>query len=351
MPFFAKRRCAIQKILIIHTAFPGDLILATPLIQAARDCFPAAKIDFVTTPVCANLIETHPALNAVRIFDKHHQDRGWKRLFRFARALKANAYDLALIPHRSLRSSLIAWLAGIPQRIGFNSSAGAFLFTQKIRYEKEWHEIDRNLALLRPFQPQKLNLTPAVFPDSRDQKIIDDFLAKHSPVSRTFAIAPGSVWETKRWPGDRFIKLSQMILQEGSARVFLVGGKADIELCETIAATLPAESGVVNVAGKFSFRQSAELLRRCDALISNDSAPLHLGVAVGTPVFAIFGPTVPAFGFAPRGENHRIIEKDLYCRPCAIHGGRTCPTGTFLCMKGITPNEIFQLLKQKFTRG
>lgn len=351
MPLFSKRRFAIQNILIIHTAFPGDLILATPLIQAARACFPAAKIDFVTTPICANLLETHPELNAVLVFDKHYRDREWKRLFDFARALKTNAYDLALIPHRSLRSSLLAWLAGIPQRIGFDRSAGAFLFTQKIHYEKEWHEIDRNLALLQSFHLPKFDLAPVVFPDSRDQELIDDFLANRTPASRMFAIAPGSVWETKRWPADRFIKLSQMLLQEWSARVICVGGKADFDLCEMITSAFPAESGVVNVAGKFTFRQSAELIRRCDALISNDSAPLHLGVAAGTPVFAIFGPTVPAFGFAPRGENHQVIEKDLYCRPCAIHGGRTCPTGTFLCMKGITPGEIFQHLKQKFTRG
>jgi heptosyltransferase-2 len=323
------------------------LILATPLIQAARDCFPAAKIDFLTTPLCANLIEGNPALNRILIFDKHRRDRGLKRLYQFARSLK---YDLALIPHRSLRSSLLAWLAGIPHRIGFDTSSGAFLFTQKIHYSKESHEIDRNLALLRPFCNRPFNLPPIVVPDSHDEKVFDALLAGCAPASKMFALAPGSVWETKRWPAVRFFELSQLLLRDWNCYLFFIGGKDEFELCQNITEPLPEKSRVFNLAGKFTFRQSAEVIRRCDALISNDSAPLHLGVAVDTPVFAIFGPTVPAFGFAPRGEKHQVIEKDIYCRPCAIHGGRQCPTGTFLCMKSITPNEILDHIKQKFTR-
>lgn len=329
------------------------MILATPLIQATRNCFPDANIDFLTTPICANLIETHPVLNKVIIFDKHQRDRGINRLRHFARCLQKKNYDLALIPHRSFRSSLLAWLAKIPQRIGFNTSAGAWLFTRKVPYRNDLHEIDRNLTLLRPFSSQEFKISPQIVPDSTDKQFIDDFLATATlpENSRFLAMAPGSVWETKRWPAENFVELGRRLPKQWNCTIFLVGGNDENALCQTIADQIAEPSRVFNVAGNFTFRQSAELLSRCNALITNDSAPLHLGVAVDVPVLAIFGPTAPTFGFYPRGEKHAVIEKDIYCRPCAIHGGRKCPTGTFLCMKSITPDDVLSRIKQKLTRA
>jgi len=336
----------INKILIMQTAFPGDIILTTPLIQATRLQFPTAKIDFLTIPVCQNLIETHPALNQVIIFDKRGQHKGWRRVWHLAKHLQNQNYDLALIPHRSLRSAVLAFWAKIPIRIGFHTSAGAFLFSDKVRYHAEEHEIDRNLQLLEKFCTVIPVLKPEIFVTPEDKKVIDKFWTKHQ-ISRqnlNLAIAPGSVWETKKWPEEKFVELCKILPQRYAANIFLMGGKNDWELCERIRHN--AGGKIINTAGLFTFRQSAEFIFRCHSLICNDSAPLHIGVAMNTPVIAIFGPTVPAFGFAPRGKIHQVIEKDIYCRPCSSHGGRKCPTGTFLCMKSINSDDIIQAIER-----
>lgn len=337
----------INKILIIQTAFPGDIILTTPLIQATRTQFPTSIIDFLTIPICQNLIETHPALNQVIVFDKRGLHKGWRRLWRLAKDLQKQNYDLALIPHRSLRSAVLAFGARIPIRIGFHTSAAAFLFSHKVRYQAEIHEIDRNLQLLEQFNPETAVFKPEIFVTQEDKLFIDTFFREHqiSNQNLNLAIAPGSVWETKKWPEEKFIELCKILPQKYASNIFLLGGKNDWELCERLRHE--AGENIFNTAGLFTFRQSAEFISRCHFLICNDSAPLHIGVAMNIPVIAIFGPTIPAFGFAPRGEMHQVIEKDIYCRPCSIHGGRKCPTGTFLCMKSINPNDIIQAIENK----
>ncbi|MBN2088498.1 glycosyltransferase family 9 protein, partial [candidate division KSB1 bacterium] len=169
----------INKILIIQTAFPGDIILTTPLIQATRLQFPTSKIDFLTIPICQNLIETHPALNQVIVFDKRGQHKGWRRLWHLAKHLQNQNYDLALIPHRSLRSAVLAFWAKIPIRIGFHTSAAAFLFTHKVRYHPEKHEIDRNLQLLENFIKEIPVLKPEIFVTPEDKKVVDKFWGVH----------------------------------------------------------------------------------------------------------------------------------------------------------------------------
>jgi heptosyltransferase-2 len=339
---------SIQKVLIIQTAYPGDVILTTPLIAATQLIFPNARIDFLTTPVSANLIETQPAVDRVIVFAKRGQDRGIRGLLRLAKELRTSEkYDLALIPHRSLRSAVLPWCAQIRTRIGFNTSAAPIFFTHKVLYHPHWHEVERNLHLLSIFQPTLPQILPRIYPDTADEQIILNFLAarnllNHKPL---IAIAPGSVWETKKWLKNGFAELCQLIAIEFDSPVFLIGGQADRELCDWIAAHSPAN--VYNTAGQFTLRQSAALLSRCQVLVTNDSAPLHLGVAVQIPVIALFGPTVPAFGFYPYGPNHLVIEKSVACRPCGIHGGKRCPTGTFLCMRGITAHEILLAIKSK----
>lgn len=332
----------IKKILIIQTAFIGDVILTTPLIEAAKKVFPDLSIQFLTIPSTGNIIKTHPLLDKVWIFDKRGKNRGIIKLFRFAKKLRLENFDLALVPHRSLRSALMAFGARIPQRIGFDRSAGAFLFTKKIAYRQDLHEVERNLKLLAPFQESFPKIMPRIYPDKTDTLTVDCFIAERALKSAEhwIAIAPGSVWATKRWLKEGYVELCNKLGQHKRLKIILIGGSDDKSLCEWIAETSKVEP--VNAAGRFTLRQSAELIRRCRLIITNDSGPLHLGVAVGTQVIAIFGPTVPAFGFYPYSENDIIFEKDVSCRPCAIHGGHKCPTGTFLCMKSITANEIYE---------
>ncbi|MCI0512120.1 glycosyltransferase family 9 protein [candidate division KSB1 bacterium] len=339
---------SIQKVLIIQTAYPGDVILTTPLIAATQLIFPNARIDFLTTPVSANLIETQPAVNRVIVFAKRGPDRGIRGLLRLVKKLRTGEkYDLALIPHRSWRSAALPWAAQIRTRLGFNTSAAPFFFTHQIQYQKHWHEVERNLHLLSIFEPTFPKILPRIYPDAADEQIIVNFLAANNLLQPKplIAIAPGSVWETKKWLKEGFAELCQLIAAEFQSPVLLIGGQSDQALCDWIVAH--SFTNVYNTAGQFTLRQSAALLSRCQVLVTNDSAPLHLGVAAQIPVIALFGPTVPAFGFYPYGPNDLVIEKAVACRPCGIHGGKRCPTGTFLCMRGITAHEILLAIKSK----
>ncbi|NUM76700.1 lipopolysaccharide heptosyltransferase II [candidate division KSB1 bacterium] len=338
---------APKKILIVQTAFIGDVILATPLAQAAHEIFAPCQVDFMVIPAAANLLEKNRSINRVLIFDKRDQQRSVSALWRFAKALRSANYDLAIVPHRSLRSALLVWLARIPQRIGFDRSAGAFLFTQRVRYQEK-HEVERNLDLLRPFGEIPEKLKPRVDWDEADAARVAE-LTKNADSRRIWcALAPGSVWATKRWPADRFAKLANALISELHANVFLIGGQSDAIFCREIQQSVGENCH--NLAGLLSLRQSAAFLDCCRVLISNDSAPTHLGVATNCKVLTIFGPTVPRFGFAPYGEGHGIIEHDLPCRPCSVHGSKECPIGTHACMLEIAVEEVFTRVKAMITR-
>jgi heptosyltransferase-2 len=333
----------IKRILVIQTAFIGDVILTMPLLQVLKDFFVDAAIDIVVVPRSAEVCLTHASLNNVVAYDKRGRDRGVRGFIRMAANLRKREYDLALVPHRSLRSALLALCAGIPLRIGFAKGAGRLLFNKRIPYDDSLHEIERNLSLLRAIgiAPPGREL-PQIVPGSEAEAEVDGLMTgtgwrrKQAMV----AVAPGTVWNTKRWLKERFAELAGMFAEEGF-RVVLVGGPEDEELCEQIRRASGSDM-VVSAAGKLSLLGSAELIRRCDLVVSNDSAPLHLSVGVGTPVVAIFGATVPEFGFAPYGPHDAVVEvRGLSCRPCSIHGGAECPIGTFDCMKGISAERVY----------
>jgi heptosyltransferase-2 len=333
----------INRILVIQTAFIGDVILTLPLIQVLKDFFAGAVIDIVVVPRSAEVCSNHPDVGEVVVYDKRGKDKGVGGLLRMVRALRKRRYDLALAPHRSLRSAMLAFLAGIPLRIGFRRSVGRFLFTKRVEYQEDVHEVERNLALLTAVGiesvPKEL---PRVVPGNKEKLQVDRLLATAGwgPAVRMIAIAPGTVWNTKRWLKERFAELAGMMATEGT-KVVLIGGPEDRELCEEIRSQ-SRSADVLNATGELSLLGSAELIRRCDVAVSNDSAPLHLAVAVGTPVVAIFGATVPEFGFAPYGPHDAVVEvRGLTCRPCSIHGGPECPIKTFDCMKRITAERVY----------
>ena len=284
-----------SKILIIQTAFIGDVLLTTPLIQAAKELFPKASIHFLAIPSTANIIETHPMLDKVFIIDKRGKDRGLLKLIQFAKKLRSESYEIALIPHRSLRSAALAFHAKIPHRIGFDKSAGAFLFTQKIHYRQDLHEVERNLSLLAHYRKSFPRLMPRVYPTQADGALIDQFIAETSLNFEHYriAIAPGSIWATKRWHKQGYAELCRKLGQQSRLKIILIGGPVDKSLCDWIIQSSGVEA--INAAGRFTLRQSAELIRRCRLIVTNDSGPMHLGVATGTQVIALFGPTVRDF--------------------------------------------------------
>ena len=342
-----------RRILVIQTAFIGDVILTLPLIQILKKSFADSLIDVVATPQAAGLFANHPAIQSVLSYDKRGADRGFGGFLRLRKRIAGEHYDLAVVPHRSVRSALLAFLSRVPVRIGFDTSDGKWLFSHVVPYRDDIHEIERNLSLLLPLEvePSHREL-PSLFPNDADKKVVDHLLQQSGDgLSGPFvAIAPGTIWNTKRWMKERFAEVARTLAREGTS-VLLIGSGADRPLCDEVK-KLAGEKRILNAAGNLTILQSAELVRRSRAIVSNDSAPMHIGVAVRTPVVAIFGATVPAFGFSPYGEQDVIVETlGLTCRPCSIHGSHACPIKTFDCMEKINATRVLEIVHAKLSNS
>lgn len=314
--------------LVVQTAFLGDVVLTIPLLDALAERF--GPVDVVTTPGAAALVETHPAVRRVIRYDKKGNDRGPGGLVRLGRALRAERYARAYLPHRSWRSAALALLAGIPERVGFADAPARWTYTVRRHRPRTGHETVRLLHLLeddpapRPF---RLGLTEA------DRGRAGAWLADHGIPAPFVAVAPGSIWGTKKWP--YYGELAAVL---GTA-VVVVGGPEDAALGAAVAGAAPGRCW--SSAGALSLRESAALIERAAVLVTNDSAPLHLATGVGTPIVAIFGPTVPAFGFGPLGPEDAIVEHHaMPCRPCSPHGPQTCPLGHHRCMRDLNAELV-----------
>lgn len=339
---------APKRILIIQTAFLGDVILCTPLIKALRELFPDSFISFLLIPETKRLLENNPHLTEVLVYDKRKK-KGIGNFLRMASKIRERKFDLALVPHRSWRSALLVYLGEIPQRIGFDKSAGSFLFTHKMVYPHNVHEVERNLSLLSSLMDSNSNFklrladrAPELFPSREDFSYAGRLLHDYGigEEDKTVGIAPGSVWATKRWLPERFAEVSDLLIKKLGAKIVFLGSQEDQKLCLEIANMMTEKP--INLAGKTDILQSAAIISFCKVILSNDSAPVHIASAMKRPVVAIFGSTVPKFGFAPYGEGHLMIEKKMECRPCEIHGRKKCPKKHFRCMREITTEEVFQ---------
>jgi heptosyltransferase-2 len=326
--------------LVIQTSFLGDTVLTTPLLAQLANRGP---VDVVATPASAALLANHPAVRHVIAYDKRGEDRGVVGFWRLASRLREQHYDVALLAQGSWRSAALAWLAGVPTRIGFDTSAGRLLYSKRVPYRDDLHHAARLLMLARPNgrEPLPEELHPSLAPGQREREDVDRLLAAAGVRGdeRLVGLAPGSVWGTKRWP--YYPELAGELASE--ARVVIVGSANDAALATAIMLAAP---NAVDATGQLSLLASAELVGRCGVLVTTDSAPLHLASAMETPTVAIFGPTVPEFGFGPLAPRASVMGHDgLPCRPCDRHGPQRCPLGHFRCMRELTPALVAERVR------
>ncbi|OGC77983.1 MAG: lipopolysaccharide heptosyltransferase II [candidate division Zixibacteria bacterium RBG_16_40_9] len=338
-----------HNILVVQTAFIGDVILTIPLIKAVKKKFSGSKLSVLVIPQSAELLKNNPYVDEVITYDKRGQEKSLNSFFQLVNRIKQSKFDLALVPHRSYRSSFLVFLSKIPERIGFDKNQASFFLTKKIVYQKNWHEIDRNLSLIESDGLSVEEKYPELFPTPEDFGKVERFLAENkiNADDVLIAIAPGSTWATKRWIEAGFAKVADWLIQKEKMKVVFTGSREDEQLMNSIYNLMEVKP--VNACGKLSLLESAALLSKCKLLLANDTAPVHMAVAMKTPVVEIYGSTVPAFGFYPYGDGHLIIEKNLPCRPCGIHGHQKCPLGHFKCMKEISPEEVYQAVTKKLT--
>ncbi len=301
--------------------------------------YPESDVCFVTIPYSAPVLKNNPRLREVFIFDKR---AGWRETWKAVKWLQEGKFELAIVPHRSLRSAMMVTLAGIKDKIGFNRSAGKFLFSEIVQYRREWHEVKRNLSLIG-LQDQEI--APRIYCGADEQSKAESFLREYHIGEPFLCIAPGSIWNTKKWLEEHYHQLCKSLQKGGFPQVVLIGGTNEVELCTRVAQGL---SGFASIAaGKLNPLESAALIQRALMMICNDSAAGHIASAVGTKVVSIFGPTIPSLGFTPYGKDNLIIEHpNLYCRPCRIHGSKKCPEKHFRCMKEISVERVMKVIMQ-----
>ena len=334
--------------LVVQTSFLGDMVLTTGLL---RELAARGPVDVVATPAGAPLLANSPRVRRVVVYDKRGGARGPRGLWNLARELRAAAYSTAFLAQGSMRSAALAILAQIPERVGFDTSAGRPLYSRTVPYRDHWHHAARLWSLAGPvdatdnLQPEPDLIRPELFPGTEDVDQAELLLRRAGVADGEplVALAPGSVWATKRWPA--FASLAARL--RGASRIVVIGGSADRELAAAIGAVVP---GTVDATGQLSLLASAALLRRCRALVTNDSAPQHLASAMGTPTVAIFGPTVPEFGFGPLAPSSENVGHDgLDCRPCDRHGPARCPLGHWRCMLELDASPIATLVSHRLS--
>lgn len=328
-----------MSLLVIQTSFIGDTVLTTPLLAYLAEREP---VDVVVTPASAPLLANHPAVRQTIVYDKRGRDRGAGGFIRLAARLRRNRYAAAYHAQGSVRSGALTFAAGIPQRVGFVSSAGRRFYTRRVDYIENEHHASRLLRLgMAPGAiPTRDMLRPRLFPRDAERAAVEALLHECGWKGEPFvALAPGSVWPTKRWP--QYPALAELL----DARVAIIGSSGDVSLASEILGALGARA--MDCTGRLSLLASAELIGRASVLVTNDSAPLHLASAMGTPTVTLFGPTVPEFGFGPLAPEARVIGRtELACRPCDRHGPRSCPLGHWRCMREITPRQVADAVQE-----
>ncbi|MEO8138150.1 MAG: lipopolysaccharide heptosyltransferase II [Gemmatimonadota bacterium] len=305
--------------LVIQTAHLGDVVLTLPLLIRLAEVH--GPVDVVTTLAAAPLAGHHPAVRRVIPFDKHGADRGLRGLMRVGRALRSIGYARAILPHGSVRSASLAWLSGAGERTGFAGAPGAPAYTRQVPKPMAGHMSSRLIALsgaaTAPARPW-LSLT------AEDRAEAAAWLSAHRIATPFIVLAPGSRWGTKRWP--QFRELAMALPHP----IVVIGGPEDGHLAQAIVAAAPGRAQ--SAAGELGLRASAALVDRAALLISNDSVALHFATALERPLVAIFGPTVPSFGFGPLGDEPVLQHDALSCRPCSAHGPPSCPLVHHRCM-------------------
>ena len=330
----------MKKILVIQTAFIGDVVLATSLLESLHQELPAAKMDILVRKGNESLFQEHPFIHQVLVWDKkNNKYQNWLGLLF---KIRSNNYDVVINAQRFAATGLWTAFSNAKLKIGFDKNPFSFLFTHAVAHqftEKGLHEIDRNHLLLSALYSTQV-VKPKLYPSKADGLAVLNY--QQLPY---ICIAPASVWFTKQFPIEKWVDLINELPFQGS--IYLIGGPGDKILCDQILQKTHRK-GVVNLSGRLSFLASAALQKKAVLNYVNDSAPMHFASSVNAPVVAIYCSTMPNFGFGPLSDHSYIVQTNeaVSCRPCGIHGKKQCPLKHFNCAKTIKMEQLISPLSQ-----
>lgn len=334
-----------QRILIVKPSSLGDIIHALPVLHGLRRRFPDAAIDWLVATAFAPLIDAHPDLDHVVLFDRERFSRLGRSLaptlefIDFLRDFRARAYDLAIDLQGLFRSGFLALATGAPVRLGFAAAREcAWLFyTHRIRDPAprpsgtesrtpppDLHAVDRNglVGRLLGFDSTPMRFDLAVTDAERAAAARILTAAGMDPDRPFIALWPGARWETKRWPPEKFAAVVDRLAASVQHPAALMGDPTERSLCEAVARR--AAAGPAVLAGRSSIRQAVALLERAALVVTHDSAPMHIAAALDRPLVAILGPTNPR-RTGPYGRPDAVVQSDIPCAPCYLKRLADCP--------------------------
>lgn len=330
-----------NRILVIRLDRIGDVVLSTPAIKALRDTFPKSYIAFMGRPVTKDIMAGNPYLDEVILYDKDNKHKGpWSSL-RFAMALRKKKFDLAVILHPTNRSHIIAFLAGIPERLGYNKKCG-FLLTRKTEDTKRQglrHEAEYSLDLLKALGVQVKDARLFMPVNKDDESTVVEFLKKLHvrKEDKIVTIHPGASCPSKIWPKERLAKVADALANEFNLRIAIVSDNKDAEIAEEMGKLM--SSSPLVLGGKLTLGELAALLKKSCLFISNDSGPVHIAAALDIPVISIFGRNQPGLSprrWRPLGKGNIYLHKQAGCIRCSAHN---CEMG-FKCLLAITEDDV-----------
>jgi lipopolysaccharide heptosyltransferase II len=332
---------SLQRVLVIQTAFLGDVILATALIEKIHQHFPETELYFLLRKGNEMILKGHPFIRETIIFDK--SSGKYINLFRLILAIRKLKFDLVINVQRYFTSGLITIFSRAQIKSGFDKNPLSWLFTVKIQHDfKGSHEIERNHKLIEWMTDPEPGM-PKLYPSSVNYDKVDTL--KDKPY---ICIAPASVWFTKQFPARKWIELLSSIHEP--VVVYLLGSGTDMAVSETIIKCLP-QLNIHNLCGQMDILDTAALMKDAVLNIVNDSAPMHIASAMNAPVCVVYCSTIPQFGYGPLSERKYIVEYsgELSCRPCGIHGRARCPEGHFKCALEIDTGKIKEIVERELT--
>ncbi|MFI5149737.1 MAG: glycosyltransferase family 9 protein [Bacteroidia bacterium] len=329
-----------MKILVIQTAFIGDAILGTAMLEKLHHAYPAAKIDYLVRKGNENLFTAHPYLHELLVWDKGSHKMA--NLWAMARYIRKGHYDYVVNAHRHISSAFLTLYSGAQHRFGFDSSLLSVFFTKRYPHDigNGRHETERNQDLIREITDEH-TAKPRLYPSKTDEAKVSLLLNSEPGAGIPYCcLAPASVWFTKQFPEEKWMGWIRQKPQP-TERIFLIGAASDAALCERIRTACPSFP-ITSLAGKLTLLESAALMKGARMNYVNDSAPMHIASSMNAPVTAIFVSTVPRFGFGPLSDKQAIIEtkEKLTCRPCGLHGFKSCPKKHFKCATTIAVETI-----------
>ncbi len=328
-----------MKVLLIRFSSLGDVVLGTAAVEALARDRPDAEIHVLTKPAFRPVFQGHPAVSKCLRWDPR------EGLGALIRQIRREGYDWVVDLHATLRSRVLRLLVPGPRWSVYRKGAVRRRIAARLHRPElldETHVVDRYIAALQSLGVHPARRLPRMYPDEAARRNAERFLREGGWDGRSplVALAPGARWATKAWPEARWRELAEAIRRGDRWIPVVVGGGEDRELA---ARVLDPGRGI-NLAGQTSIQETAAVLQRCTVLVTNDSAPLHVATAVGTRVVALFGPTVRGFGFFPLGPRDVVVELDLPCRPCSVHGGHRCPLGHHGCLENIGHDRVVRAL-------